>query len=765
MSATRLRPFALIAATAILMSCDEDSSFEPPAQTTAPQLVGALAEDVVPGQYIVVFRDDVRSPAAAAKEMAATHGFKLRHTYSHAIRGFSATVPEGRLSALQRHPLVEYVQPNRYLYIDTHERFNRARSSPLGTSAAVAAPSGLNAVAISSSEITLTWNDNSDDESGFEIQGAKGLDGPFSKIASVKANVTQHTDKELSAGVLYCYRVRATVGKGRNKQYSSYTPTDCATTLSGPPGDPPADNRPTDLTATGQPGAVDLEWIDNWDAETHYAIERCGPVQTDLDPEPGCADFRGLVRVGKNVTAYSDEAVTAALEYCYRVKGMREKGKKVTYSEYSNAACGVPMADSKPVGAPTGLVATSISHVAVELAWTDESTGEEGFEIERIVVPSGPSTTISVPGPNREFFIDTGLSETTTYTYKVRAVNSLGESSYSLPADVTTSAELGTCADPGTHDDVSTQLWNIRRVRAHRNPKWQAARLGGSCALNAWLFVLDTGVDLDASELNVAAGSRCFLNSCEGTDPQEANDDNGHGTHVAGAAAAFDGNGGVVGVAPGTQIYAFKVCDEDGACPADAVLAGVEAVTAAKTDPANLGKAMVVNLSLGGPGTDPALEAAVRASVQAGVVYAISAGNGDLGACYFPADAQNFTPANVGDDPIPGSLAPDHRTNGAIVTTASDQGDHDYNCNYGAPVTVAAPGVDILSTLPGPGNYTSFTGASMATPHTAGAIVLYLHDNLATSPAAVEAFIMSRLDDWTTTEEHDADGRLNVEGL
>jgi len=169
MCATRLRSFALIAATAILISCGDESSFEPAARPTTPQLVGAPAEDVIPGQYIVVFRDGVRNPAAAAAEMAAAHGLKVRHTYTQTIRGFSAVVPEGRLAALQRHPLVEYVQPNRYLYIDTHERFRRARSSPLSTSAAVAAPSDLEIVDRLSTALKLQWVDNSDNETGFEI--------------------------------------------------------------------------------------------------------------------------------------------------------------------------------------------------------------------------------------------------------------------------------------------------------------------------------------------------------------------------------------------------------------------------------------------------------------------------------------------------------------------------------------------------------------------------------------------------------------------
>jgi hypothetical protein len=763
MSATRLRPFALVAAMTILLSCNEESSFEPPAQTGAPQLVGAPAGDVIPGQYIVVFRDGVRSPATAAKEMAVAHGLKLRHTYSHTIRGFSAVVPEGRLAALQRHPLVKYVQPNRYLYIDTHERFNRARSSPVGTSAEVAAPTGLSVVAISSSEILLSWDDNSDNESGFEIQGSKGLDGPLSKIASVKANVTQYTDKELSADILYCYRVRATVGKGRNKQFSAYTPTKCARTPTGEPGEPPADNRPTDLAADEETelDALILTWIDNWDSETHYAIERCGPVMPDPDPgpepEPGCSDFRGLVRVGANVTSYTDAAVTAYFEYCYRVKGMREKGKKVTYTEYSNVACAVPLPGSVPDIGTTALSATAISHRAIDLEWTDGATGENGFRIFRSV-DGAPFEEVHTTGLGVTSYLDDALQSGKRYYYEVYAKNVHGNSANAATDDATTSEFAAPCPDSGEHDDIDTQLWNIRRVRAHRNLKWQATT---SCPLTAELYVLDTGVDLASEELNVL-GSECFLDGCT-----QADDANGHGTHVAGTAAGKDRNGGIVGVAPGAPVYAYKVCDDEGVCTSADVIEAIELVTARKGE--NGSRAMVVNLSLGGPGTDEALETAVRTSVEAGVVFAISAGNGELGACLIPANAQFVTPARVGDDEITadgGSDGDAARTNGAIVVTASNLSDGHNSCNYGNPVTVAAPGVDILSAAPGGGTAT-MAGSSMATPHVAGAAILFLQDHIGATPYDVEQAILMWLntDPWASYEFDTADGRLDVEKL
>ena len=119
-----------------------------------------------------------------------------------------------------------------------------------------------------------------------------------------------------------------------------------------------------------------------------------------------------------------------------------------------------------------------------------------------MVAPSGPSTTIPVPGPNRDFYIDTGLMPNTSYLYTVRAVNVEGNSDDSNQDGATTDAEPVGCKDDGNHDNISTKLWNIRRVKAHRNPKWQATKQTG-CELSTWLFVLDTGVDDAHPDLNV----------------------------------------------------------------------------------------------------------------------------------------------------------------------------------------------------------------------------------------------------------------------
>ncbi len=117
----RLMPLALIVATAWVVSCAEQESTEPTLPDVPAPSGDVAQEDLIPGQYIVVFNDDVANPVQLAGELAAAHGLTLRHTYEHAIKGFSAVVPEGAVAALERNPNVRYIEQNRYMYIDTHE--------------------------------------------------------------------------------------------------------------------------------------------------------------------------------------------------------------------------------------------------------------------------------------------------------------------------------------------------------------------------------------------------------------------------------------------------------------------------------------------------------------------------------------------------------------------------------------------------------------------------------------------------------------------
>ncbi|MDQ3611143.1 MAG: S8 family peptidase, partial [Actinomycetota bacterium] len=245
--------------------------------------------------------------------------------------------------------------------------------------------------------------------------------------------------------------------------------------------------------------------------------------------------------------------------------------------------------------------------------------------------------------------------------------------------------------------------------------------------VDADVAVIDTGIDYDHPELDVRSGTNCtgggpFKQSCSGTAPADGDDDNGHGTHVAGSAAAIDNGAGVVGVAPGARLHAVKVLDSSGSGWTSWIIAGIDHVTK------NAATIEVANMSLGGSGTDDgksctdttdAQKKAICSSVGAGVVYAVAAGNEDK-------DAAGSTPANHPDVITVSALADFDGQPGALAkpTCRTDQDDTlaDFS-NFGPKVEIAAPGVCILSTVPG-GGYDTYSGTSMASPHVAGAAAL-----------------------------------------
>jgi subtilisin len=262
----------------------------------------------------------------------------------------------------------------------------------------------------------------------------------------------------------------------------------------------------------------------------------------------------------------------------------------------------------------------------------------------------------------------------------------------------------------------------------------------GSGAVDVDVAVLDTGVDSDHPDLNVAGGVGCT----SGAGAFE--DGNGHGTHVAGTIAAKDDVVGVVGVAPGARIWAARVLNAGGFGSFASIICGIDWVTGTRLDADPTNDIEVANMSLSGGGADDgdcgatngdAMHAAICASVDAGVVYAVAAGNQ-------ATDLQTRVPASYDEvlavtavsdfDGKPGALGAPTCRGGADDAFASFSNFATLQSDRGH--TIAGPGVCILSTWKN-GGYETISGTSMATPHVAGTAALCIVGGCGTSAANV----------------------------
>jgi subtilisin len=288
----------------------------------------------------------------------------------------------------------------------------------------------------------------------------------------------------------------------------------------------------------------------------------------------------------------------------------------------------------------------------------------------------------------------------------------------------------------------------VNRSNADASP---TARINGvDERVNVDVAVIDTGVDLSHPDLNVyrAGAKNCSLGAIN------ANDLNGHGTHVAGTVGALDNTNGVVGMAPGARIWPVKVLTDAGTGLNSDVICGIDYVTA------NADKIEVANMSLGGSGKDDgncgnsnndAMHKAICRSVAAGITYVVAAGND-------AKDAKDFTPAAY-DEVITVSALADFNGQpggGAPSTCRSDVDDTFANfSNYGADVDIIAPGVCINSTWM-LGGYNTISGTSMASPHVAGGAALYKANNPSASPTQVKNALQNAGSlDWDNSDDRD----------
>ena len=200
------------------------------------------------------------------------------------------------------------------------------------------APTGLAVAVAGTSQLNLSWTDNSNDETNFRIERAPGQGAAFAEIDTTAANATSYQDMSLSANTEYCYRVRASNGNGN----SAYTAQVCATTDAAGGGTAPA--APSGLTTTASSDmGIDLSWTDNSNDETNFRVERAtGQGGT----------FSEIATTAANVTTYDSRGLAASTEYCYRVRASNANGN----SAYTSMSCATTdaSAPTPPPAPPPG---------------------------------------------------------------------------------------------------------------------------------------------------------------------------------------------------------------------------------------------------------------------------------------------------------------------------------------------------------------------------------------------------------------------------
>ena len=259
---------------------------------------------------------------------------------------------------------------------------------------------------VNGNQINLSWTDNSTGETGFKMDRSPSGCGSFSQIGTTASNATSYSDSGLPNGTNYCYQVRA---------YTSYLNSSYSGTTSCTTKNPPV--TPSGFSATTVSATqINLAWTDTSSNEAGFQVRRATGSSCD-------ANTTVVATTDANVISYSDTSLAQGTKYCYVVCSYNSDG----------SACASSATATTTLPAPTGFSYGTIGYSSIIVNWTDNSTGETGFKIERS--SSGCSSGFSQIGTalaNVGSYTDASLScsGTNSYCYQVRAYTADTNSSY-----------------------------------------------------------------------------------------------------------------------------------------------------------------------------------------------------------------------------------------------------------------------------------------------------------------------------------------------
>jgi hypothetical protein len=329
---------------------------------------------------------------------------------------------------------------------------------------APAPPSGLTATTVSAGRIDLAWTPGSGDATELRLE-RRVNGGPFSLRHTMGAGTTEFSDLQVSADNAYTYRIEACTGGGLCSDWSNEA---SAVT-------PPV--PPSGLAAAAEStSAIRVTWTDDVRTEDAFQVQRM----------PAGGSFTDIATLPAGSTELLDQGLSPETAYTYRVRSCNAAGCSA-YTAAVTATTRLP--------APSSLSAVAVNATRIDLNWTDNSSAESEFRIERRTGGTGPFSQVATVPANATSYADEGRTPETLYQYHVLACTSEACSERSNRAEATTPA---TPAAPAALSATATSTTSITLAWTNHSATADEVRIERSTAGGAWSQVTVVGSDVES---------------------------------------------------------------------------------------------------------------------------------------------------------------------------------------------------------------------------------------------------------------------------